>query len=192
MYRGGRPHTPRQQEFLRVDGLQWTCARYGLRTGCRCTGHNALSAVIALEVCSPRMQAAATSTSRYAYRPFKRQLPHDDELFTLGNIERELLAKQKTYQITIAQVDEYVKDEASARLDRFRCNYKGCRCTFTSLQQFNLHYNTRHRHSCSECGAVLPSNYLLDIHLQGPQAGLLPLTLSCGGALSSPNRVRKD
>ncbi|XP_073948629.1 LOW QUALITY PROTEIN: protein lethal(2)k10201-like [Choristoneura fumiferana] len=46
------------------------------------------------------------------------------------------------------------------------CNIPGCGFTADSLLEFESHYNSSHRYSCSQCKKVLPSPHLLDLHLQ--------------------------
>uniref|UniRef100_A0A1B6L1Q9 C2H2-type domain-containing protein n=1 Tax=Graphocephala atropunctata TaxID=36148 RepID=A0A1B6L1Q9_9HEMI len=47
----------------------------------------------------------------------------------------------------------------------FPCEVPGCRETFSSLLDFELHYNCRHRNICSQCRKPLLSAHLLDLHI---------------------------
>lgn len=46
------------------------------------------------------------------------------------------------------------------------CHIPGCTFTAESLLDFENHYNTSHRYSCSQCKKILPSPHLLDLHIQ--------------------------
>jgi len=47
----------------------------------------------------------------------------------------------------------------------FVCNIMGCKCVFSNVKKWDLHYNSAHRHMCSYCGCVYPSARFLDIHI---------------------------
>lgn len=51
------------------------------------------------------MEAQQERPILHEYKPSKRPLAYDDEIFNLGNVERELLAKQKAYQITTDELN---------------------------------------------------------------------------------------
>uniref|UniRef100_A0A8C5H310 Zinc finger protein 511 n=1 Tax=Gouania willdenowi TaxID=441366 RepID=A0A8C5H310_GOUWI len=46
------------------------------------------------------------------------------------------------------------------------CHISGCSGTFSTLEDYEHHYNTLHRHVCCSCRRSLPSARLLDIHIQ--------------------------
>ncbi|XP_053979401.1 zinc finger protein 511 [Hylaeus volcanicus] len=48
----------------------------------------------------------------------------------------------------------------------FPCYASGCKATFQTLLDFEMHYNTNHRYVCIECKKSLPNPRLLDIHIQ--------------------------
>ncbi|XP_023933752.2 protein lethal(2)k10201 [Bicyclus anynana] len=47
-----------------------------------------------------------------------------------------------------------------------QCTVPGCNFTADSIVNFEKHYNSMHRYSCSQCKKVLPSPHLLDLHVQ--------------------------
>ncbi|XP_054288232.1 zinc finger protein 511-like [Macrosteles quadrilineatus] len=47
----------------------------------------------------------------------------------------------------------------------FPCDVPGCKETFASLMEFDMHYNSRHRYACRECNKHLPTGHLLDLHI---------------------------
>ncbi|CAH2094080.1 unnamed protein product [Euphydryas editha] len=46
------------------------------------------------------------------------------------------------------------------------CTIPGCNFTVTSILDYENHYNSSHRYSCSQCKKVLLSPHLLDLHIQ--------------------------
>ena len=48
----------------------------------------------------------------------------------------------------------------------FSCYANGCKATFQTLLDFEMHYNSNHRYVCAECKKSLPNPRLLDIHVQ--------------------------
>lgn len=42
----------------------------------------------------------------------------------------------------------------------------GCRLTFNQVYESEAHYRAVHTNSCSVCRKSLPSNHLLDLHIQ--------------------------
>lgn len=51
------------------------------------------------------------------------------------------------------------------RVNTFPCEVPGCQVTFSSLLDFEMHYNSCHRFICSQCRKPLPSAHFLDLHL---------------------------
>lgn len=49
--------------------------------------------------------------------------------------------------------------------DTFLCNVDGCSSTFTSMADYDLHYNSNHRYTCTYCRKLLQSAHLLDLHI---------------------------
>ncbi|XP_076752639.1 zinc finger protein 511 lethal (2) k10201 isoform X1 [Xylocopa sonorina] len=48
----------------------------------------------------------------------------------------------------------------------FPCYAAGCKATFKTLIDYEMHYNSNHRYVCAECKKILPNPRLLDIHIQ--------------------------
>ncbi|KAL6422318.1 hypothetical protein ACFW04_010582 [Cataglyphis niger] len=48
----------------------------------------------------------------------------------------------------------------------FPCYVLGCKATFQTLFDYEIHYNSSHRYTCTECKAFRPSPRLLEIHIQ--------------------------
>ncbi|XP_023740874.1 uncharacterized protein LOC111888971 [Lactuca sativa] len=95
--------------------------------------------------------------------PVLRRFGPDDPFFASGNIERELLAKQITLDLT-----EEEKQEIRNFEDKYRevlCPIVGCGATLKTLTEFEDHYNARHTSSCSVCSRVYPTSRLLSIHV---------------------------
>nr|CAD7460253.1 unnamed protein product [Timema tahoe] len=51
------------------------------------------------------------------------------------------------------------------RVPRFTCHVPGCQIDFTSVMDYEVHYNSIHRYLCVECKKCLPSPHLLDLHV---------------------------
>ncbi|XP_016659797.1 zinc finger protein 511 isoform X1 [Acyrthosiphon pisum] len=49
--------------------------------------------------------------------------------------------------------------------DNFQCNVDGCTSSFTSMADYDSHYNSNHRYTCIYCRKLLQSAHLLDLHL---------------------------
>lgn len=64
--------------------------------------------------------------------------------------------------VTVEDDEELLHDI----MKEFPCYATGCRATFKTLVDFEMHYNTSHRYVCAECSKSLPSPRLLDIHIQ--------------------------
>uniref|UniRef100_A0A3Q2NXS6 Zinc finger protein 511 n=1 Tax=Fundulus heteroclitus TaxID=8078 RepID=A0A3Q2NXS6_FUNHE len=52
------------------------------------------------------------------------------------------------------------------KVSEFACHISGCRAVFSTLDEYEHHYNSLHRHVCCSCRRSLPSARLLDIHIQ--------------------------
>ncbi|GAB1867972.1 Zinc finger protein 511 [Camponotus japonicus] len=51
-------------------------------------------------------------------------------------------------------------------IKEFPCYVPGCQATFQTLFDYEMHYNSSHRYTCTECKASRPSPRLLEIHIQ--------------------------
>lgn len=85
--------------------------------------------------------------------------PTSDPYFSEG----DAVTKINTPTFLVAEdVEEFLHRD----FDKFSCQAPGCQATFSQLLDCESHYNSVHRHSCTVCHRNLPSNFLLDLHLQ--------------------------
>lgn len=92
---------------------------------------------------------------------FKPQLIHlhrDHELFEDGDVQRHMYLQN----LYISAAD----DDSSLSVSEFACHISGCTTSFKTLQDYEHHYNSLHRHVCCSCRRSLPTARLLDIHIQ--------------------------
>ncbi|XP_068579436.1 zinc finger protein 511 isoform X1 [Cebidichthys violaceus] len=97
--------------------------------------------------------------SPFNFTPQLIHLHKDHELFEVGDVHRHMYLQ-----------DLYVSEEADHKptlsVSEFACHISGCSAVFSSLEEYEHHYNSLHRHVCCSCRRSLPSARLLDIHLQ--------------------------
>ncbi|XP_052334521.1 zinc finger protein 511 isoform X1 [Oncorhynchus keta] len=96
--------------------------------------------------------------AKSTFIPQQILLNKDHELFEDGDIHRHL------YLQNLSTCPAY--DSPTARQCEFRCYISGCSQVFSTVEDYEHHYNTLHRHVCSSCQRSLPSARLLDIHIQ--------------------------
>uniref|UniRef100_A0A8C7IIS8 C2H2-type domain-containing protein n=1 Tax=Oncorhynchus kisutch TaxID=8019 RepID=A0A8C7IIS8_ONCKI len=96
--------------------------------------------------------------AKLTFIPQQILLNKDHELFEDGDIHRHL------YLQNLSTCPAY--DSPTARQCEFRCYISGCSQVFSTVEDYEHHYNTLHRHVCSSCQRSLPSARLLDIHIQ--------------------------
>ncbi|XP_059215604.1 zinc finger protein 511 [Centropristis striata] len=92
---------------------------------------------------------------------FTPQLIHlhkDHQLFEDGDIHRHMYLQD----LYISDAD----DKATLSVSEFACHISGCSTVFSTLEEYEHHYNSIHRHVCCSCRRSLPSARLLDIHIQ--------------------------
>uniref|UniRef100_A0A4W5K977 C2H2-type domain-containing protein n=1 Tax=Hucho hucho TaxID=62062 RepID=A0A4W5K977_9TELE len=94
----------------------------------------------------------------FTFIPHQILLNKDHEFFEDGDIHRHL------YLQNLSTCPVY--DSPTARQCEFRCHISGCSQVFSTVEEYEHHYNTLHRHMCSSCQRSLPSARLLDIHIQ--------------------------
>ena len=51
-------------------------------------------------------------------------------------------------------------------VSEFGCHISGCSQRFRSVEEYEHHYNSLHRHVCSACRRSFPSARLLDVHIE--------------------------
>ncbi|XP_070981442.1 zinc finger protein 511 isoform X2 [Oncorhynchus clarkii lewisi] len=96
--------------------------------------------------------------AKLTFIPQQILLNKDHELFEDGDIHRHL------YLQNLSTCPAH--DSPTARQCEFRCYISGCSQVFSTVEDYEHHYNTLHRHVCSSCQRSLPSARLLDIHIQ--------------------------
>ncbi|XP_031160023.1 zinc finger protein 511 [Sander lucioperca] len=92
---------------------------------------------------------------------FTPQLIHlhkDHEIFEDGDIHRHMYLQD----LYISEAD----DKPPLSVSEFACHISGCSAVFSTLEEYEHHYNSLHRHVCCSCRRSLPSARLLDIHIQ--------------------------
>ncbi|XP_077469672.1 zinc finger protein 511 [Stigmatopora argus] len=93
---------------------------------------------------------------------FSPQLMHlhkDHELFEDGDVERHMYLQD----LYISTPDD---DKQTLSVAEFACHISGCNAVHATLEEYEHHYNSLHRHVCSICRRSLPTARLLDIHIQ--------------------------
>jgi len=74
----------------------------------------------------------------------------------------EVCAVQEPILLVLEDVEEFLHQEFS----EFQCNAPGCFQTFNQVYESEAHYRAVHVFSCSVCKKSLPSNHLLELHIQ--------------------------
>ncbi|XP_041999412.1 zinc finger protein 511-like [Salvia splendens] len=97
-------------------------------------------------------------------QPVRRRFGPDALFFEAGNIERQLLAKQVTLDITDKEKQQIQSMEDWGSSEVY-CPIVGCGAHLLSLEDFEDHYIARHMASCSVCSQVYPTSHLLSIHV---------------------------
>ncbi|KAM9364152.1 zinc finger protein 511 [Pholidichthys leucotaenia] len=94
----------------------------------------------------------------FAFTPQIIRLHKDHELFEDGDIHRHMYLQD----LYTSQTEHSTKLSVS----EFTCHISGCSVVFSTLEEYEHHYNSLHRHVCCSCRRSLPSARLLDIHIQ--------------------------
>ncbi|CAN8236467.1 unnamed protein product [Cochlearia groenlandica] len=110
------------------------------------------------------MDMALDTVSFPYWSPLLRRFAPDSLFFASGNVERELLAKQVTLDLTEDEINNLQKIVETESI-RISCPIVGCPEKLKSLDHFEDHYNARHTASCSVCSRVYPTSRLLSIHI---------------------------
>lgn len=95
--------------------------------------------------------------SPFTFTPQQIRLNKDHEIFEDGDIHRHLYLQDVA--TTTAEVSE------TPTVSAFRCHIAGCSQLFDTLEGYEHHYSSLHRHVCSSCRRSFPSDRLLDIHI---------------------------
>lgn len=103
-------------------------------------------------------QSEAEEGNPFNYTPQLIHLHKDHELFEDGDIHRHM------YLQDLYTSD--ANDKPTLSVSEFACHISGCSAVFSTLAEYEHHYNSLHRHVCCSCRRSLPSARLLDIHIQ--------------------------
>lgn len=95
---------------------------------------------------------------------FKRKHSPDSVFFNLGNVEREMLAKQVILEISEEEKLQITRLEEQQSWETV-CPVVGCKAKLNGLQDLEDHYFTRHTAICCVCSHVFPTTRLLDLHV---------------------------
>ncbi|XP_046358496.2 zinc finger protein 511-like [Haliotis rufescens] len=132
-----------------------------------------------------------TQATVWQWRPQKRSRDVRDQFFEDG--DRFCCYSVKQLPLETDTID-------CRRIPQFPCSIAGCPETFDTLLGYESHYNSVHRHTCSECRRSYPSNHLLEIHLRESHDPLFSLqsgdkfvclVQGCGQTFSAP-KSRKN
>eukprot|EP00088_Acartia_fossae_P050969 TRINITY_DN5721_c0_g1_i12.p1 TRINITY_DN5721_c0_g1~~TRINITY_DN5721_c0_g1_i12.p1 ORF type:complete len:500 (-),score=128.88 TRINITY_DN5721_c0_g1_i12:746-2245(-) len=74
----------------------------------------------------------------------------------------EVCAVNEPIVLVLQDVEEFLHQEYA----EFQCSAPGCREMFSQVYESEAHYRAVHVFSCSVCRKSLPSNHLLDLHIQ--------------------------
>ncbi|KAM3862937.1 zinc finger protein 511 [Diretmus argenteus] len=96
--------------------------------------------------------------SPFSFTPQRIHLHKDHEFFEDGDIHRHLYLQN----LSTSEAD----DKPKLSVSEFGCHISGCSQVFSSVEEYEHHYNSLHRHVCCSCRRSLPSARLLDIHIQ--------------------------
>ncbi|XP_041867105.1 zinc finger protein 511, partial [Melanotaenia boesemani] len=94
----------------------------------------------------------------FTFTPQLIRLQKDHDLFEDGDIQRHMYLQ-----------DLYIsekEDRPTLSVSEFACHISDCSAVFSTLEEYEHHYNSLHRHVCCSCRRSLPSAWLLDIHIQ--------------------------
>ncbi|CAG6017351.1 unnamed protein product [Menidia menidia] len=96
--------------------------------------------------------------SPFCFTPQRIHLNKDHELFEDGDILRHMYLQD----LYISETE----DKQALSVSEFACHISGCTAVFSTLEEYEHHYNSLHRHVCCTCHRSFPSAQLLDIHIQ--------------------------
>jgi len=97
------------------------------------------------------------------FEPLKRVYALDDPFYEEGNVEREMWAKHAALDPSLfANVP---RDSDDTQINLFYCNISNCNSAFRNIFEYEMHYNSVHKHVCGVCKRVFPSNRLVEIHV---------------------------
>lgn len=95
----------------------------------------------------------------FTFAPQRIRLNKDHEFFEDGDVQRHLYLQDLSENTDI-------EDSPKLSVSAFGCHISSCRQVFSSVEDYEHHYNSLHKHVCCSCQRSLPSARLLDIHIQ--------------------------
>ncbi|KAM7408810.1 hypothetical protein PAMA_002503 [Pampus argenteus] len=111
------------------------------------------------EDCVPGMRRRQSEEGNpFTFSPQLIHLHKDHELLEDGDIQRHMYLQ-----------DLYIpeaEDKPTLSVSEFACHISGCSAIHSTLEEYEHHYNSLHRHVCCSCRRSLPTARLLDIHIQ--------------------------
>jgi hypothetical protein len=96
------------------------------------------------------------------FKKIKRIYSPDDPFYELGNLDRELWAKQLALDLENEVDSRALKCNSCPK---FVCNIEGCVSSFNDVASFEIHYSTVHKNVCNTCKRIFPSGRLLELHV---------------------------
>lgn len=106
----------------------------------------------------PRQSEEEEERNPFIFTPQLIHLHRDHQLFEDGDIHRHMYLQD----LYISEAE----DKPALSVSEFACHISGCSAIFSTLEEYEHHYNSLHRHVCCSCRRSLPSARLLDIHIQ--------------------------
>uniref|UniRef100_A0A3B5M822 Zinc finger protein 511 n=1 Tax=Xiphophorus couchianus TaxID=32473 RepID=A0A3B5M822_9TELE len=101
----------------------------------------------------------------FTFNPQLLRLHRDHELFEDGDVFRHMYLQD----LFMSEAEDDISPlppDLFLSVSEFGCHISGCRAVFSTLDEYEHHYNSLHRHVCCSCRRSLPSARLLDIHIQ--------------------------
>jgi hypothetical protein len=99
----------------------------------------------------------------------RRRYFDDDPFFDEGNEQRENYSKCNIVSFEQHDCNDEKHNEniniTTTTSNNFFCNIESCKCSFRTSAEYASHYAVQHRHKCETCSAVLPNQWLLDLHI---------------------------
>lgn len=93
----------------------------------------------------------------------RRRLRPDDPFLAAGN---EIALRNTFTQVFFYTLEHEEASALETMLPRtYPCSALGCHQVFESLEECDSHYFNTHTRECRQCRAVLPNDFLLDLHI---------------------------
>ncbi|XP_034041195.1 zinc finger protein 511 [Thalassophryne amazonica] len=105
------------------------------------------------------VRRSSVEETPFNFTPQLLHLHRDHRLFEDGDIQRHMYL-QDVY------TSETQEDTPQLSVSEFACHITGCSAVFSTLEDYEHHYNSLHRQVCCSCHRSLPTARLLDIHIQ--------------------------